>query len=212
MIRAYDELYLRNAMGVLASSLDYAVHTLGYDLSEYYNMFIRTDLAGRFEHGDPFIVSGKSGIELALMVVEKYSGKYEYRDCSYRDGRSREYWAGWALAYYQWYSACSLRRLEHEIKITSILDMYDKYHEMDIIQFVDRIEEIRQDVRMNAYLKEYRKLGGYSQGELAGLTGIPIKTIQQYEQGAKSLSRANASYVLALARALKCEPEALIQG
>ena len=51
MIHAYDEMYLRDAQSVFATSFDYAVNTLGYGLSEYYDMFIKSDLLPRFEKG-----------------------------------------------------------------------------------------------------------------------------------------------------------------
>ena len=210
MIRAYSELYLKDARRCLANSLDYAVHTLGYDLVEFYGMFIRSDLATRFERGDPFIVAGKSGIELTMMIAEKYKGECEYIPRLYHDGKSREYWVGWVLAFYQWYSSCTFRMLDEEVRISTILNMYDKYHEMDIMHFVDRINEMRQGTRLNSYLKKYRELRGYSQSELADLAGIPLKTLQHYEQGDKSLARANATYILSLARVLDCKPEILI--
>ena len=210
MIRAYNELYLANARRALANCFDYAANTLEIPLDQFYIMFAASNLAGRFEKGDPFIVSGKSGVELALLVMEKNSGVYEYRDRIYGDGRSREYWAGWSIAFYQWYSACSFRRLNEEVPISDIMNMYDKYHEMDIMHFVDRIEELRQKERLVTYLGKYREMSGYSQSALAKMTGIPLKTLQHYEQGTKSLSKANVSYVLSLARVLGCRPEDLI--
>ncbi len=210
MTPAYDEMYLRNARTLLATSLDYAVNTLDYEPEDYYNMFIKSDLARRFENGDPFIVSGLSGIELVLLIQEKATGKSTYKKMGPSQGRSREYWAGWAIAYYQWYSACSLKKLQEIVPINVILNMYDKYHEMDISQFADRVDEMRMSERLSAYLKALRKERGYSQSELAKQTGIPLKTLQHYEQGTKSLANANAVYVVNLSRALRCEPESLI--
>ncbi len=210
MIRAYNELYLPDARRTLANSFDYAANSLKIPLEKYYAMFMKTDLATKFEKGDPFVISGKSGIELALLVVEKTTGKYDDRERIYFDGKTHEYWAGWALAFYQWYSSVSFRRIEEEITISTVLGMYDKYHEMDIMHFVDRMEEIRHVARVSSYLKKYREACGYSQSELAKITGIPVRTLQHYEQGSKSLDKANASYVLALANALACSPADLL--
>ena len=211
MIRAYSELYLRNARSLLADSIDYATYTEGYGSNEYYNMFIKCDLARKYEKGVPSIVSGMSGTELALRVIEKYTGKYIPRDRTYHNGRSPEYWAGWAIAYYQWYTSCNLQNLEEQVPFTSILAMYDKYHEMDIMHFVDRIEQVRAGMRLNSYLKQFRERAGLSQSELSELAGVPVKTLQHYEQGTKSLAKANATYVLSLARILGCRPEELIE-
>ncbi len=210
MIRAYSELYLNDARRSLANSLDYAVYTLGCSLSDYYSLFVSSDIATRFEKGDPFIISGHSGVELALMVISREWKEPEYRERIYHAGRSPEYWTGWALAFYQWYSACSFSILNNEVPISIILDMYTKYHEMDIMHFVDRINEMRQAGRLCTYLKKYRELRGYSQKELSALTGIPLKTLQHYEQGDKPLSNANATYLISLARVLDCRPESLI--
>ncbi|MCR5417341.1 MAG: helix-turn-helix transcriptional regulator [Lachnospiraceae bacterium] len=210
MIPAYSKLYLTDARKQLANSLDYAVHTLNLDLTQYYNTFVNSDICARFEKGDPFLVSGKSGIELALMVAARDNAKIKPMKRVYHDGKTPEYWAGWAIAYYQWYNACSLRILDQEVPIAKILKMYDKYHEMDISHFVTRIDEMRQAARCMTYLKKYRELRGYSQSELAELSGIPLKTLQHYEQGDKSLAKANAAYVITLARLLDCAPEILI--
>ncbi|MBO4903362.1 MAG: helix-turn-helix transcriptional regulator [Lachnospiraceae bacterium] len=211
MIRAYNELYLSDARRTLANCFDYATNSLEIPFEKFYMMFANSDLAGKFEEGDPFIVSGKSGIELALLVVEKNSGVYEYIDRKYGDGRSREYWAGWAIAFYQWYSACTFRRLHEDVPVSDIVAMYDKYHEMDVMHFVDRIEELRRKARLETYVKKSREMRGYSQSELAKMTGIPLKTLQHYEQGTKSLDKANVSYVLSLSHALECSPEDLIR-
>ncbi|MCR5223232.1 MAG: helix-turn-helix domain-containing protein [Lachnospiraceae bacterium] len=211
MIRAYSELYLTDARRCLANCLDYAVYSLGYSLTDFYNLFAKSDLATRFEKGDPFIISGHSGVELALLIMERDKGESEYKERLLHFGKSPEYWAGWALAFYQWFSACSFRMLDQEIPITVVLDMYTKYHEMDIMQFVDRINEIRQKDRLTTYLKMYRELRGYSQKELASLTGIPLKTLQHYEQGDKPLSKANATYLISLSHALDIRPEMLIE-
>ncbi len=211
MISAYSDYYLSDARRCLANSFDYAVYTLGFDLQSYYEMFIRSDIRPRFESGDPFIVSGKSGVEVALMVTEKVFGTDLYKERVYYDGKSPEYWVGWALAFYQWYTACDLTRLNEEVPITTILAMYEKYHEMDICHFVERMNELRQKSRVMTYVKKIRMLRGYSQSELATLTGIPIKTLQHYEQGDKSIRKANADYLIALSRVLECDPRELLE-
>ena len=216
MTHAYDECFLRDARRVLATSIDYAVNTLGYDIEEYYDMFLKCDLVNSFEQGDPFVVSGKSGIEIALLVVEKSNGESKYIDRVLLGGRSREYWTGWAIAFYQWYKSFGLRELNKYVSISTLYNMYDKYHEMDRMHFVDRIdgiiEETRQrDNRINSYLQRIRKSRGLSQSELAKESGIPLKTIQHYEQGDKSLEKANAKYVIKLAKVLSMRPEELLQ-
>ena len=210
MIRAYSELYLPDARRSLANCFDYAANTKHIPLDRFIMMFAGSDIASRFEKGDPFVISGRSGIELALLIIEKATGKYDYTERTGSVNKSREYWVGWALAFYQWYSGVSFRKINDVVPVAVILDMYDKYHEMDIMQFTDRMNELRAGTRLGSYLKKYREQKGFSQSELAHLTDIPLRTLQHYEQGTKSLERANVSYLVALSKALDCEiPELL---
>ena len=55
----------------------------------------------------------------------------ELEDEMYLD-KSPEYWAGWALAYYQWYTGRTFIKIYKVVSIQELLDMYDVYHEMDI--------------------------------------------------------------------------------
>lgn len=59
-------------------------------------------------------------------------------------------------------------------------------------------------------LKKMRIKNSLSQNQLAKACGIPVRTIQQYEQRQKDLSKARAEYLIALSRALNCDPSRLI--
>lgn len=60
-------------------------------------------------------------------------------------------------------------------------------------------------------LKERREAAGISQADLAKLTGISVRVIQNYEQSARPLNGARAITVKHLADALKCRMEDLIE-
>lgn len=60
-------------------------------------------------------------------------------------------------------------------------------------------------------LKERREAAGISQADLAALTGISVRVIQNYEQGTRPLNGARAITVKHLADALKCRMEDLIE-
>lgn len=59
-------------------------------------------------------------------------------------------------------------------------------------------------------LKTFRELKGISRKELADLTGVSFRSIQDYEQGHKDLSSAKADTLLKMARVLDCTMEDLI--
>lgn len=46
---------------------------------------------------------------------------------------------------------------------------------------------------------------------IAERSGVPLRTLQQYEQRQKNINRASAEYVIALARVLGCMPEELME-
>lgn len=208
MMNAYDKLYLEKARICLGRSFDYAVYDLRLSLSEYWTHFLNSRYAKYFEHGDPSVLVGRSGIELALDVLGI--------DCSYpqpqfREGRSPEYWTGWALAYYQWKHNIPFAQIADVISIDEICSLYSPYHEMDIEQFCDEISRIYKSRKNLSSLKTRRESIGLSQSELAENTGIPLRTIQQYEQGQKNINHARAEYVVALSQALYCDPKDLLE-
>lgn len=53
--------------------------------------------------------------------------------------------AGHGHTYYQWYTSRTFSRINSVIKASGIRMMYDIYHEMDIMHFVERINEIWDD-------------------------------------------------------------------
>lgn len=60
-------------------------------------------------------------------------------------------------------------------------------------------------------LKQIREAAGITQAELAKLTGISVRVIQNYEQGARPLNGARAITVKHIANALGCRMEDLIE-
>ena len=59
-------------------------------------------------------------------------------------------------------------------------------------------------------LKEYRAAVGLSQSQLAKVSGVNLRMIQYYEQGAQDINKAEALTVYKLAQALGCKMEDLI--
>lgn len=55
--------------------------------------------------------------------------------------RSREYWIGWAVAYYQWYSARRYSEIFKVLSFDKLQRMYYTLHEADITKFVDIADE-----------------------------------------------------------------------
>jgi len=61
-------------------------------------------------------------------------------------------------------------------------------------------------------LKKLRKEKGFRQEDLAAISGVKIKAIRDYEQGKRDLSKANGRTLYALAKALGCSMEKLVES
>lgn len=59
-------------------------------------------------------------------------------------------------------------------------------------------------------LKKIRINKGISQSDLANQSGVSLRTIQEYEQGRKSLNKASGETLYKLAKALNCNIEDLL--
>ena len=132
MIHAYDKVYLDKARTVLGRMLDFAVYDLNYDIADFFQKFICSGVAARFEIGDFTVITGRSGVELAYEVLEQSGIKPKRIKPNYTADRSEEFWLGWALAYYQWETSMSFAEIVQYMTVKDILALYSPYHEMDI--------------------------------------------------------------------------------
>lgn len=213
MTHAYCKTYLECARRVLGGSFDCAVHELGMPFAQYVALFCASGYAGRFACGEPAVVVGVSGAELASRVVERVGlGTSQRMKPAPLPGRGGEYWAGWALAYYQWQRSLSFERIFASVPADELLVLYGSYHEMDIRHFVDRMDELCFPVGGRTRLKAQRLRMGLTQRELAEASGVPLRTLQQYEQRQKNINACRSEYLVNLAAALCCHPSDLLEG
>ena len=204
MICAYDKVYLDKARTALGRMLDFAVYDLKYDVAEFFDLFLSSGVAARFEAGDYTVITGMSGVELAhtvLMLAGRQTDRVKPR---YSVDRSEEFWMGWALAHYQWETALCFAEIVRCVPVKEVVSLYDPYHEMDIRQFCDKMNELYRASKPETNLKLFRRNAGLSQRELAEQSGVPLRTIQQYEQRQKNINKAQAEYLIMLSRALCC--------
>ena len=139
-MHAYDELYLDLAQRNLGDAFDFALVTLGIDINTFNNIFSVSRVSKQFSEGHPKYVAGMNGCDLARCILDESGLKYEdAEDAMYLD-KSPEYWAGWTLAYYQWESGKPFGEILSKVPISSLLDMYDVYHQMDISKSVEYLD------------------------------------------------------------------------
>ena len=211
MIHAYDENMRSKAQATLGTAFGFSAAEAGYLPQDFLGMFIESGMARRFGSGDPAIVMGLSGIELALRVMEETVGIHRPLRLRFRDRGSKEYWIGWSLAYYQWETGLTFKEIADAVPMDVMEDLYYAYHEMDVRNFVARMDELYRSAHPETNLRRLRLSVGLTQGELAELSGVPVRTIQQYEQRQKNINKAQAEYLAMLAKVLYCDARNLIE-
>ena len=211
MYRAYRKTYLYHAARNFGDMMDYAVNDCDIDGCLFLHMFISSGLAHQFERGNPRVVAGKSGVDLAIEAITKTTGNAPKAVPSMSDYRTSEYWGGWALAHYQWYTARSFSSILRFMPFSDILNMYYTLHEADITKFYEAADEIYTSARPHTNLKRIRELTGLSQSKLAAEAGVSLRSIQMYEQRNKDINKAQALTTVKIARALGCEVEDLME-
>ena len=212
MTHAYSELYLNNAKDCLSGFFDYVVNDCKMSPEWAASLFVATGFAEQFERGNPAYIAGMSGTELAKAVVLRAYGKKSLPEPTQSEERSPEYWAGWALASYQWYYARRFKDIFDRIPMKEIIAMYSVYHEIDISHFTDEMEARYKAAEGAPNLKRIRESRGLSQTELSEQSGVNLRNIQMYEQRGNDIDKAQGRILYKLSRVLGCNVEDLLEN
>lgn len=211
MTRAYSESYLSNAKDRLSQFFDYGINQCGFGADWLTSLFVITGYAEQFERGNPAILAGMSGIELLQAVVTKTYCNKTLPEPRFTERKTPEYWAGWALAEYQWYSGKRFQDIFERIPLPKILEMYSVYHEMDISAFIDTMELFYEQNTSDTKLKRIRESRGLTQAELSEASGVKLRSIQMYEQRMNDIDKAQAQTLYKMSRVLGCSVEDLLE-
>ena len=210
-IHAYDDDYLNGAQRILGDAVDFAVMSLDIELDVFGKVFAVSDTSKQFGAGNPKYVAGINGCELARKVLTETDMPFtDTEDAMFLD-KGPEYWTGWALAFYQWYSGYSFMEILKTVSMEQILKMYPIYHEMDIMQFVDKMQEKMKRTYPQTKLRILREVSGLSQSELGAASSVPLRQIQLFEQRQRDINKAAAETLLKLSKVLCCKMEDLTE-
>ena len=210
MIHAYGDCYCRNAQKILGCTIDYALN--GYKLTpgEFTSRFISSGYAWRFGTGDPRVVAGMTGRDLVVKILEHDDSDFEELDLGVSRGTSWQFWAGWALARYQWATARSFEYIFSKVPLHDVIYMYPTFHQMADDHFEEAMEmRIRSDDEETA-LQRRRKAFGMSQKELSVKSGVNLRMIQLYEQRRSDINRAQVNTLFKLAAVLRCRVDDIL--
>ena len=210
-IHAYQEMYLSKAQASLGDAFDYAINTCEIPGEDFIKFFTASSVSKRMENGEPAFLAGKSGIEIAVDVVLETTGKQ--LDCEPQEhmGRSLEYWIGWAVCYYQWYSARSFSDIFKVLSFEDLQNMYYTLHEADITKFADIVDDKMRDHFKETNLKRIRTIYGCTQAELSERSGVSLRSIQMYEQRNKDINKASVEALYRISKVLGCTIEDLLE-
>ena len=211
MIHAYQEIYLNKAQAALGDAFDHAINTCHISGPDFVSFFTTGSVSKKLENGEPAYLLGKSGIELAIDVIYESTGKLLETEPREHFERSPEYWIGWAVCFYQWFSARSYSDIFKVISFHDLERMYYTLHEADITKFVDIVDDKMREYFKETNLKRIRSTYGCSQSELAKQSGVTLRSIQMYEQRNKDINKASAETIYRLARSLGCSMEDLLE-
>ena len=211
MTHAYSELYLSDAKKSLGTMVDYAVHDCEYDVDWMIELFMKSGYAKQFEKGNPTVVGGMSGVELARSIIDKIYKKDLEIEAAQPMDKTSEYWAGWAIADYQWYSGYRFEDIFEKVKMSEIVAMYHPFHEMSIEHFYEAMDKKMESRVSETKLKKVREAAGLSQSELAKKSGVSLRSIQMYEQRQNNIDKAQGHTLYKLSVALGCDIEDLLE-
>ncbi|MBQ8698662.1 MAG: transcriptional regulator [Schwartzia sp.] len=157
MTHAYPRDYLYHVQKNLGDFFDFAVNTCGKPLEEAFHIFIQSGAARLIEKGHPLYLVGMTGCELFRWACEKMQIPIpDVEDAMYTD-RSAEYWIGWAIAYYQWQRGYSFQEITDAVPPQRLERMYSIYHEMDLEQFIDAVDQARVQTNHEMRAKPSKK-------------------------------------------------------
>ena len=163
MTHVYQEIYRSKAQATLGDAFDYAVNVCGMNGTTFTKLFCASTVSKRMENGEPAYVAGKSGIEIVLEVISETMGKSLSAEPHEHMGRSREYWIGWAAAYYQWHSGRKYSDIFKVIPFEDMQQMYYTLHEADITKFVETTDKLMKEYFTETNLKRIRTAYGITQ-------------------------------------------------
>ena len=202
MIHAYNEMYLDDAMNTLAEVFSYVQDARQADM--LFERFVISGIAYQFGKGNPRYLNMPSQVLFYEIIGNSIPLIYPKGI-----GRSPQYWCGYVLAYYQWYTGLSFERIGLYLPPSRIINMYHPLHEADIHKFVDVANSIIFQKETN--LARYRKNSNMSQIQLSRYSQVSLRSIQLYEQRQLNINTAPANKLLKLSRVLGCTIEDLLE-
>ena len=202
MIHAYNEIYLDSAMQTLAETFSFVSNSKDAEL--LFERFVMSGIAYQFGRGNPKYINMPSPV-----LFDEISNGHITKCKPNTFERTPEYWCGFVLAYYQWYTGVSFEVIGNKISPTKIISLYNPFHEAGLDKFVEFANTLIFEKETN--LAKYRKLMNLSQKKLSDYSGVSLRSIQLYEQRNLDINSAPAEKLYKLAKVIGCNIENLLE-
>lgn len=209
--KPYSESQLHRFMDKIGDAFEYAINDCKIDGIEFVKMFVASTACRTIENGEASYISGMSGIEIAIECVYEITGKELAVEPSEKFSRSAQYWCGWAVCYYQWWSSRRYADIFKAVSYEDMLGLYQTLHEASVEKIAAVIDERIWTTYPETNLKRIRTAYGCSQRELAEMSGVSLRSIQMYEQRNKNINKAQSESLYRLAKFLGCNMEDLLE-
>jgi DNA-binding Xre family transcriptional regulator len=198
-------------MESMGEMLDYAVNACHLTLDDFWALFLATGYGDQFGSGVPRVVSGCTGTELAWEVLRKagMDGVFPEPQTSYVN--SPEDWCGRNMAYFQWFSGRSFKNICRTLSLEEVCKRYPTLRGASEEKIASVIGQLLCREAEPTRLNTLRMAACYSQRQLAEKSGIPLRTIQEYEGQSLRINQATGENLAAIAQALGCRVDDLLE-
>ena len=205
-----SESYLEDEQLRLGTFLDLGVNQCGLSGQRCIEIFVESGLSVAFERQLPKYVSGMSGAELLACAFERCGIEVSVPNES-RCPTSADYWVGYTLPCFQMATGCTYKQLFEVLTYDDIRGLHYRLQDREESEFVASVQELLKARKGESKLRSLRRAYGYTQAELAELSGVSLRSIQLYEQGEKDINRAAADTVRRLSQVLRCSMEDVME-
>ncbi|WP_303842503.1 transcriptional regulator [Selenomonas ruminantium] len=143
----YPELWLESQSENLGIFFDIAINECGYSPKKITDYFIKSKMADLMSKGHPRFSAGCNGEELLMLCLD--TNNVNSLNIEEMDGvqTSKEYWAGYMLAIYQWESGRNFVDILKAVPLSKIIEAYTPLHESSEEKFYDVMEHWISDVK-----------------------------------------------------------------
>ena len=205
---AYQKSKLNETEYLLGDYFNIAINGYYQSPKKAYKRLLVSKYGNLISKGNSAIISGKTGHELFYDITLETTKTYEIKKNLLLSSNTKEFWAGWILAYLQWATARSFDNIYEILPFERIIKMYYPYHEMDERRFVDDVTNKFFNEKTN--LKRIRKRNKLTQKELALKSNVSIRTIQMLEQKQNDVNQTEAINLFNISKILNCKMEDLL--